>query len=58
MSDFCGKVNHELDQIFCKPTARCFKGVSILTFIFALSCLLMAGIIPPVIKVHGGTTTD
>ena len=51
-------VKHECSELFCKPTSRCFKGITILTFIFALSCILMAIIIGPVIKVHGGTTID
>ncbi len=52
------KVKHECNEMFCKPTARCFKGITILTGIFAMSCILMAVIIGPVIKVHDGTTID
>ena len=51
-------VKHECNELFCKPTSRCYKGISILTGIFALSCLLMAAIIGPVIVVHDGTTID
>ena len=49
------KVTHECNEMFCKPTARCFKGITILTGIFAMCCILMAIIIGPVIKVHDGT---
>lgn len=52
------KVKHECNEIFCKPTSRCFKGISILTFIFSLCCILMFAIIGPVIKVHDGTTIN
>ena len=43
---------------FCKPTARCFKGISILTAIYASACLLICAFIGPLIKVHDGTTVD
>ena len=49
-------VEHELRELCCKPTSRCFKGISILTGIFCLTNLLMAAIIGPVIKAHDGTT--
>jgi hypothetical protein len=51
-------ISEEFNELCCKPTPRCFKGISILTFIFALTCGLMAAVIPPVIKVQGGTTED
>ena len=56
--DFCYSVNHELKEIFCRPTARCFKGITILTAIYSLVCLLICGIIGPLIKVHDGTTIN
>ena len=52
------KVKHECNELFCKPTSRCFKGITILTAMFTACCLLMAILIPPVIRVHGGTTQD
>ena len=52
------KVKHEWNGLFCKPRARCFKGISILTLIFSVCCVLMAVIIGPVIKVHGDTTIN
>jgi len=58
MSSFCDKVTHELDQAFCKPTARCFKGISILTALYSLVCLLICAIVGPLIKVHDGNTID
>ena len=48
----CDKVSHELNEIFCKPKARCFKGLAILCGIYALCCGLMLMIIPPVVKAH------
>ena len=42
--------------MFCKPKARCFKGISILTGIYALACAGMLMIIPPVIEAHGYTS--
>ena len=55
----CGeKTRHECTELFCKPTSRCFKGISILTGIFSLCCVMMAVIIGPVIKAHDGTTID
>ena len=52
------RVKHECTELFLKPTSRCFKGISILTFIFTLCCVMMAAVIGPVIKAHGGTTID
>ena len=52
------KVKHECSELFCKPRARCFKGISILTLIFAICCILMAIIIGPIIRVHGDTTVN
>ena len=40
-------------ELFCKPRARCFKGLGILTGIYALGCGLMLVIIPPVMESHG-----
>ena len=58
MTDLCDKVNHELNEAFCKPTARCFKGISILTAMYSIVSLLICGIVGPLIKVHDGTTID
>ena len=52
------RVKYECTELFCRPKARCFKGISILTYIFAASCLLMLIIIGPVIKAHGDTTVN
>ena len=50
----CGeKVSHECTELFCRPKARCFKGLAILCGIYALCCGLMLMIIPPVVKAHG-----
>ena len=50
----CGqKCSHEMRELFCKPRARCFKGLAILSFIYAVGCALMLLFIPPVINAHG-----
>ena len=49
---FGDKVSHEFNELFCKPKARCFKGLAILSGIYALCCGLMLMIIPPVVKAH------
>lgn len=58
MTDICDTVNHEVNQLCCKPTARCFKGITILTALYCVVCLLICGIVGPLIKVHDGTTID
>ena len=58
MTDLCDSINHELNELFCKPTARCFKGISILTGMYATMCLLLCAIVGPLIKVHDGNTVD
>ena len=45
---------HEFNELCCKPRARCFKGLAILSFIYALACFIMALVIPLVVKAHGG----
>ena len=49
---------YEFDQLFCKPRARCFKGLAILSGIYALACLMMLAFIPPVINAHGYEPSD
>ena len=50
----CGqKCSNELTDLCCKPRARCFKGLAILSGIYTLGCALMLMIIPPVVKAHG-----
>ena len=44
---------YELKQMFCTPTARCYKGLSILFGIWCAACILIATLITPVIKAHG-----
>ena len=44
---------HELNELCCKPKARCFKGLAILSGIYTLCCALMLMIIPPVVNAHG-----
>ena len=39
-------------ELCCKPKARCFKGLAILSGIYALGCALMLMFIPPVIEAH------
>ena len=51
----CGKCGHEMRELFCKPKARCFKGLMILSGIYTLACGLMLLIIPPVVNAHGYT---
>ena len=43
-----------MNELCCKPKARCFKGLAILSGIYFLACALMLMIIPPVINAHGG----
>ena len=50
---FGERAKHECNQLFCKPKARCFKGLAILSGIYVLACLGMLLIIPPVFKSHG-----
>ena len=45
-------------ELFCKPKARCFKGLGILFGVYTLGCALMLMIIPPVINVHSDTKDD
>ena len=50
----CGqKCSFEFNELCCKPKARCFKGLAILSGVYALCCALMLMIIPPVINAHG-----
>ena len=50
----CGqKCSFECKEIFCRPKARCFKGLAILCSIYTLCCGLMLMIIPPVVNSHG-----
>ena len=48
------RVRHECNELCCKPRARCFKGLAILSMIYAMACLVMALVIPLVVKSHGG----
>ena len=53
----CGqKCSMELNDLCCKPKARCFKGLAILCSIYTLCCGLMLMIIPPVVESHGYDT--
>ena len=45
-------ISHEFNELFCKPKARCFKGLAILSMIYAMACGLMALMIPLVVKSH------
>ena len=50
----CGQAcSHEMNELCCKPKARCFKGLAILCSIYTLGCALMLMIIPPVVNSHG-----
>ena len=50
----CGKkCSNEMNELCCKPKARCFKGLAILSGIYTVGCGLMLMIIPPVINSHG-----
>ena len=40
-------------KIFCMPTSRCFKGFTILFGIWAVASLLLAVMIPPIVRNHG-----
>ena len=52
----CGQMcKMELNDLCCKPKARCFKGLAILSGIYCLGCALMLMIIPPVVNAHGVT---
>ena len=54
----CGqKCSHEMKELFCRPKARCFKGLAILCGIYTLCCGLMLMIIPPVVNNHGYDTS-
>ena len=55
----CGEsAKHEFNELCCKPKARCFKGLAILTGIYSLACGLMLMFIPPVINNHDDTFDD
>ena len=45
------RVQEELKELFV-PTARCFKGFSILLLIWGVASLLICGLVPTIIKVH------
>ena len=45
---------HEFNELCCKPKARCFKGLAILSMIYAMGAFIMALVIPLVVKSHGG----
>ena len=47
-------LSHEFNELCCKPRARCFKGLAILSLIYAMACGVMALMIPLVVKSHGG----
>ena len=50
----CGqKCSHEMSELFCKPKARCFKGLAILCGVYTLACGMMLMLIPPVVTAHG-----
>ena len=50
----CGqRCGYEMRELFCKPRARCFKGLAILSFIYSVGCALMLFFIPPVVNSHG-----
>ena len=50
----CGQAcSQEMSDLFCKPKARCFKGLAILTGVYTLACGVMLMIIPPVVNSHG-----
>ena len=42
-----------MNELCCKPKARCFKGLAILSGIYTVGCGLMLMIIPPVVTSHG-----
>ena len=50
---FGQKCSHEFNELCCKPKARCFKGLAILSGIYTVACGLMLMIIPPVVEAHG-----
>jgi hypothetical protein len=54
----CDQVKFHCNNIWCKPTSRCFKGFTILFGIWAVACLLLGTIIPPIIRAHGHTDPD
>ena len=45
------RVQEEFKEFF-KPTARCFKGFTILLAIWGLASLAICGLVPTIIKVH------
>ena len=47
------KLNYEFQQACCRPTARCFKGYSILFAIWAFAGFVLAAFIPPLVRSHG-----
>ena len=51
-------ISHEFNELCCKPRARCFKGLAILSMIYAMACLVMALMIPLVVKSHGDDSGD
>lgn len=44
-------VRREFDELN-KPTARCFKGLAILLFIWGFACILIYDIVPTIIFTH------
>jgi hypothetical protein len=46
------KISEELREFFLEPTARCFKGFSILLMIWGCASLLICALVPTIIKVH------
>mmetsp|Transcript_25052 Transcript_25052/g.31367 ORF Transcript_25052/g.31367 Transcript_25052/m.31367 type:complete len:110 (-) Transcript_25052:247-576(-) len=57
----CEKCSFEFNELCCKPKARCFKGLAILSSIYTLGCALMLLFIPPVVESHGydeGSSVD
>jgi hypothetical protein len=52
------RIQKELKE-FADPTARCFKGFSILLAIWGFASLLLCGLVPSIIFVHNPVpTTD
>ena len=52
------RIQKELKE-FADPTARCFKGFSILLAIWGFASLLLCGLVPAIIFVHNPVpTTD
>lgn len=51
------RVQDELKEFF-DPTARCFKGFSILLAIWGIASLLICGLVPTIILVHNPLPTQ